>query len=57
MATNFKIERGEKSEKGEKHYVVERESVHKEEMRRIAKVEKELKQHEKMPMGKAHPKK
>lgn len=54
MATKFKIERGEKSEKGEKHYVVERESVHKEEMRRIAKLEKELKHHEKLPMSKAH---
>lgn len=54
MATNFKIEREGKKEKGEKHYVVERETVHKEEMRRIANLEKELKHHEKLPMSKAH---
>lgn len=54
IVTNFKIERESKKEKGEKHYVVERETAHKEEMRRIANLEKELKHHEKLPMSKAH---
>jgi hypothetical protein len=53
MATNFKVSGDMKSKKTPTgHYEPVKE--HKDEMRRIAALEKELKHHEKMPASKAH---
>ena len=55
MATNFKLSGDLKSKKTPTgHYEPVKE--HREEMRRIAAVEKELKRHEAQPMSKAHKK-
>jgi len=53
MATNFKISADIKSKKTPSGYY-EPEKEHKNEMKRIVAVEKELKKHEKMPASKAH---
>jgi hypothetical protein len=53
MATNYKItEMKSKTPKEPMHY--EKVSEHREEMKRIAAVEKELKRHESLGMDKAH---
>jgi hypothetical protein len=53
MATNFKVSGNLQSKKTPTgHYEPVKE--HREEMRRIAALEKELKHHEKMPASKAH---
>ena len=53
MATNFKITRESAKSSEPKHYVVERE--YKAEARKVAALEKELKEHEKTDMAHAHP--
>ena len=53
MATNFKITRESAKSSDPKHYVVERE--YKAEARKVAALEKELKEHEKTDMAHAHP--
>ena len=55
MATNFKLTRGKAVHDTPKHYVVERQL--KTEKREIESVKKELKEHEKTSINKAHPKK
>lgn len=53
MATNFKISGDMKAKKTPTgHYEPVKE--HRNEMKRIAALEKELKRHEKMPASKAH---
>jgi hypothetical protein len=52
MATNFKIQQFKSRPTPTGHYESSRE--HKEEMRRIEKVEKELKKHESQGLDKAH---
>ena len=53
MATNFKITKESAKCSDPKHYVVERE--YKAEARKVAALEKELKEHEKTDMAHAHP--
>lgn len=53
MATNFKITKESAKCSDPKHYVVERE--YKKEARKVAAIEKELKEHEKTDMAHAHP--
>jgi hypothetical protein len=53
MATNFTISGDRKSKKTPTAYY-EPVKEHKNEMKRIVAVEKELKKHEKMPAAKAH---
>ena len=53
MATNFKVTQHNKSKTPTGHYVMERE--YKKEARKIAEIEKELKEHEKTDMAHAHP--
>ena len=53
MATNFKITRESAKSSEPKHYVVERQ--YKAEARKVAALEKELKEHEKTDMAHAHP--
>ena len=52
MATNFKITAAKPSKREPMHY--EKVSEHREEMKRIAAVEKELKRHESQGLDKAH---
>ena len=53
MATNFKFSGNQQSKKTPTgHYEPVKE--HRNEMKRIAALEKELKRHEKMPASKAH---
>lgn len=52
MATNFKITPAKRSATPTGHY--ESKAEHKQEMRRIEKVEKELKRHESQGLDKAH---
>jgi hypothetical protein len=53
MATNFKVTRESAKCSDPKEYVVERE--YKKEARKVAALEKELKEHEKTDMAHAHP--
>ena len=53
MATNFKITQAKQKPTPSGHYVMERE--YKKEARKIAELEKELKEHEKTDMAHAHP--
>jgi hypothetical protein len=53
MATNFKVTRESAKCSDPKEYVVERE--YKKEVRKVAALEKELKEHEKTDMAHAHP--
>ena len=53
MATNFKVTRESGKCSEPKHYVVEREW--KKEARKVAALEKELKEHEKTDAAHAHP--
>jgi hypothetical protein len=52
MATNFKITEQKRQPTSGGHY--EKVSEHREELRRIAAVEKELKRHESQGLDKAH---
>ena len=52
MATNFKITEAKRPETKGGHY--EKVSEHRDEMKRIAALEKELKRHESLGMDKAH---
>ena len=53
MATNFKITPAKQKPTSGGHYVMERE--YKAEARKVAALEKELKEHEKTDMAHAHP--
>ena len=53
MATNFTLTREKAKHDTPKHYVVEREW--KKESRKVAELEKELKEHEKTDAAHAHP--
>lgn len=53
MGTNFKISQTSKGKTPSGHYEMERE--YKREARKIAELEKELKEHEKTDMAHAHP--
>jgi hypothetical protein len=53
MPTNFKITESKRKSTPTGHYEIERE--HKKESRKIAEIEKELKEHEKTDMAHAHP--
>jgi len=53
MPTNFKISESKRQETKGGHYVLERE--YKKEARKVAELEKELKEHEKTDMAHAHP--
>jgi hypothetical protein len=53
MATNFKITQTNKAKTSGGHYVMERE--YKKEARKVAALEKELKEHEKTDAAHAHP--
>jgi hypothetical protein len=53
MPTNFKITESKRNATSTGHYEMERE--HKKESRKIAELEKELKEHEKTDMAHAHP--
>ena len=55
MATNFKITKGEskKHEAAKKHYVVQKD--YEKEVKRVNELNKELKEHERQPLGIAHP--
>ena len=53
MATNFKITQRKNIATPTGHYVMEREF--KKEARKVAELEKELKEHEKTDMAHAHP--
>ena len=53
MATNFKITQAKSNPTNGGHYVMERE--YKKESRKIAELEKELKEHERTDMAHAHP--
>lgn len=53
MATNFKITQSKQKPTNGNHYVMERE--YKKESRKIAELEKELKEHERTDMAHAHP--
>jgi hypothetical protein len=53
MATNFKITPAKSKPSSGGHYVMERE--YKKEARKVAGIEKELKEHEKTDMAHAHP--
>ena len=53
MATKFHITQTNKNKTSGGHYVVERE--YKKEARKVAALEKELKEHEKTDMAHAHP--
>jgi len=53
MPTNFKITESKRNATSTGHYEMERE--HKKELRKIAELEKELKEHEKTDMAHAHP--
>ena len=53
MATNFSIKQTNKSKTPTGHYVMEREF--KKEARKVAELEKNLKEHEKTDMAHAHP--
>ena len=52
MATNFKITEAKRPSTNGGHY--EKVSEHRDEMKRIAAVEKELKRHESQGLDKAH---
>ena len=52
MATNFKITEAKRPATSGGHY--EKVSEHRDEMKRIAALEKELKRHESLGMDKAH---
>lgn len=53
MATNFKITPAKQKPTSGGHYVMERE--YKKEARKVAELEKELKEHERTDMAHAHP--
>jgi hypothetical protein len=53
MPTNFKITESKRQPTNGGHYVMERE--YKKESRKVAELEKELKEHEKTDMAHAHP--
>jgi hypothetical protein len=53
MPTNFKITESKRQTTNGGHYVMERE--YKKESRKVAELEKELKEHEKTDMAHAHP--
>ena len=53
MPTNFKLEQFKNKPQSGGHYVMERE--YKKESRKVAELEKELKEHEKTDMAHAHP--
>ena len=53
MATNFTIKEHKRNATPTGHYVMERE--YKKEARKVAEIEKELKEHEKTDMEHAHP--
>jgi hypothetical protein len=53
MATNFKVTQAKQKATPTGHYVMERE--YKKEARKVAELEKELKEHEKTDMAHAHP--
>ena len=53
MATNFTIKEHKRNATPTGHYVMERE--YKKEARKVAELEKELKEHEKTDMEHAHP--
>ena len=53
MATNFKITQAKQKATPGGHYVMERE--YKKEARKVAEIEKELKEHEKTDAAHAHP--
>jgi len=53
MPTNFKFQESKNKPQSGGHYVMERE--YKKEARKVAELEKELKDHEKTAMAHAHP--
>jgi len=53
MATNFKITKSESKKDNDTNYVVKKDFQ--KEMEKVSAINKELKEHEKMPMDSAHP--
>jgi hypothetical protein len=53
MATNFKITKAESKKDNDTNYVVKKDFQ--KEMEKVSAINKELKEHEKMPMDSAHP--
>jgi len=53
MATNFKITKMESKKGNDTNYVVKKDFQ--KEMEKVSAINKELKEHEKMPMDSAHP--